>query len=76
MKRLQKVQFKRVGTNRDGDAVFDLWIDGEPGERGLTIDQVVRRIGEAEETDRSPAAFRTPEHLRESWQRRECPKAF
>lgn len=78
MNGLQKVQFKRAGVNEAGDAVFDLWIDGAPVERDLTIDAVVQRIAESEdapEFDRSPAAPRTPEDRRGSWQRRECPKA-
>ena len=74
---MQKVQFKRVGVNEAGDAVFDLWIDGAPAERDLTIDEVVRRISESEDApDRSPAERRTPEDRRGTWQRRECPKAF
>ena len=70
-----RVQFKRAGMTGEGDAIFDLWIDGAPVERGLTIDEVVRRINESEANDRSPEPIRTPEDRMRSWQMRECPKA-
>lgn len=75
---LQKVQFKHAGVNSAGETVYDLWIDGAPVARGLTIERVVERIASAEEptADRSPAPIRTPEDHLPSWQRRECPKAL
>lgn len=61
MRDLEKVQFKRAGE-RDGEAVYDLWIDGSPVERGLRIDEVVERIAERDgDPDRRPRGFRTPE---------------
>ena len=75
---MRRVEFRRAGV-REGEAVYDLWIDGEPVERGLDIQQVVQKIAERDETEmpaRTPAQFLTPEHIPESWQRRECPKAF
>lgn len=79
MNELQRVQFSRAGVNAAGDAVFDLWIDGAAVERGLTIDDVIRRIAARDEEElpaRSPAAFRTPEDGRSFERRGECPKAF
>ena len=60
---MRKVQFKRAGE-RDGEALFDLWIDNEPVRSGLAIDEVIRIISahdDAELPRRVPAAFRTPE---------------
>lgn len=74
MRNLEQIQFKRAGVNRNGDAVYDLWIDGVPAECGLTIDEVVQRITEADPLDRSPETFRTPEDRRPAWTRRSCPE--
>lgn len=66
MNDLEKVRFERAGE-RDGEAVYDLFIDGMPVERGLGIDEVVRRIAERDEYEmpaRAPAPFRTPERRR------------
>lgn len=52
---MEKIQFKRGGI-RDGEAVFDLYVDGELQATGLTIDQAVQAI-----SDRSPRPVRTPE---------------
>ena len=52
---MQRIQFKRGGI-RDGEAVFDLYVDGELQATGLTIDQAVQEI-----SDRSPRPVRTPE---------------
>ena len=52
---MQRIEFKRGGI-RDGEAVFDLYVDGELQATGLTIDQAVQEI-----SDRSPRPVRTPE---------------
>lgn len=52
---MERIQFKRGGI-RDGEAVFDLYVDGELQATGLTIDQAVQEI-----SDRSPRPVRTPE---------------
>lgn len=52
---MERIQFKRGGI-RDGEAVFDLYVDGELQATGLTIDQAVQTI-----SDRSPRPVRTPE---------------
>lgn len=79
MRDLERVRFERDGQ-RDGENVYSLWIDGRLIERGLGIDEVVRLIADRDEAElprRVPAAFRTPEdHLRESWEMRECQKAW
>lgn len=56
---MKDVEFRRAGTDPDGEALFDLWIEGRLVDRGLPMDEVVRRIGAFE--DRTPAQFRTPE---------------
>lgn len=63
MRDLERVRFERDGQ-RDGETVYSLWIDGRLIERGLGIDEVVRRIADRDEAAlprRVPAAFRTPE---------------
>lgn len=76
---MDKVQFKISGQGPDGARIYDLWIDSEPVRTGLDIEDVIRIIGDHDEAAlprRVPAAFRTPEEARGSWERRECPKAL
>ena len=47
-----KVEFRRAALDGDGEPLFDLWIDNRPVESSLTIDEVLRRINQAE--DRAP----------------------
>lgn len=61
---MERVRFERDGRSADGETVYSLWIDGRLIERGLGIDEVVRRIADRDEAElprRVPAAFRTPE---------------
>ena len=66
---MQKIVFKKAGQSDDGDALYNLWIDGALIQENLTIDQVVEHIAGAD-PDRSPPKIRTPEDLRGKMQRR------
>ena len=46
---MKKTEFRRAGVNAAGEAVFDLWLNGEPARRGLTIDEVAAIINRAED---------------------------
>lgn len=66
---MQKIVFKKAGQSEDGDALYNLWINGVLTREGLTIDEVVERIA-GTDPDRSPPKIRTPEDLRGEMQRR------
>lgn len=66
---MQKIVFKKAGQSEDGDALYNLWIEGVLIRENLTIDEVVERIAGAD-PDRSPPRIRTPEDLRGEMQTR------
>jgi hypothetical protein len=66
---MQKIIFRKAGQSEDGDALYNLWIEGVLIQENLTIDEVVERIAGAD-PDRSPPRTRTPEDLRGEMQTR------
>lgn len=66
---MQKIIFRKAGQSEDGDALYNLWIDGALIRENLTIDEVVERIAGAD-PDRNPPRIRTPEDLRGEMQTR------
>lgn len=78
------IELKAAGHDAGGVPVYDLWIDGAQAGRRIPISRFVEIVADLEGREaaderkaRQPGAFRTPEdHLRESWEMRECPKAW
>lgn len=66
---MQKIVFRKAGQTEDGDALYNLWIDGALIQENLTIDQVVEHIAGAD-PDRGPRRIQTPEGQRRKMQQR------
>ena len=38
------VRFEKHGSLPDGEALYRMWLDGDPGREGLTLEEVVEAI--------------------------------
>jgi hypothetical protein len=38
------VRFEKHGSLPDGEALYRMWLDGDPVREGLTLDEVIRSI--------------------------------
>ena len=49
-----KVKFEKYAVRKDGEALYRLYLDGEPVREGLTMDQVVEAINRRDEETMLP----------------------
>lgn len=49
-----KVKFEKYAVRKDGEALYRLYLDGEPVREGLTLDEVVEAINRRDEETMRP----------------------
>lgn len=48
------VKFEKHGSLPDGEALYRMWLDGDPVREGLTLDEVIRSINRRDEETMLP----------------------
>lgn len=68
---MSEIKFTVTGADANtGEKLYSLCINGKIVADGLTIDQVVRRIGREDEEELGGRHMQLPEHLRQHYSRR------